>query len=137
MSDFQTVQITRTVTVEDVPLELLSMIRESEKIMKEHIESSFQALYDDLDSNNLIAFLDDLQNFRVHLGKADIKLNDCHGIALGFVQMLTSTPEDKPAPQNQAASYQNAPDLEGLKKKMEQYVDNIKDMKLHLEEQDE
>ena len=85
----------------------------------------------------MISFLDNLQNFRIQLGKADIKLNDCHGIALGFVQMLTSPPENKAATHNHDASHQNAPDIEGLKKKMEKYVDNIKDMKLHLEEQNE
>jgi hypothetical protein len=124
MSDFQTVQITRTVTVEDIPQELLTMIEESESIMKEYVDNSFQTLYNNLESNNLIAFLDNLQNFRIQLGKADIKLNDCHGIALGYVQMLTASPEE-PA----QAPQQQPPDLEGLKEKLQDYAKNIEEMK--------
>ena len=89
-----------------------------------------------LEQKNYIVFLEKLIDFREQLGRADLLLEDCHGIIKSYISITTQQGQE-PGQQKQPPLPQNLPsqdvDLESLFGNMQAQAEKLQGLKESLE----
>ena len=101
----KSVQITRTISFDEVPGHVSDMMIESKEIFDSALENNFHELEILIGQKNFTTFLENLETFRVELAKADMILEDCRNIVSGYADLILN-PE---AQQQQGPPQQDHP----------------------------
>jgi hypothetical protein len=93
------VNLTYSVELEEVPLEIDKVFRKTIEDLQGHLRQ-----LEDLDSVSTLKFVDGVNKFRKLLYDADAKLENCHSMGMGYMRALganVSPPVEEPTKEEQ------------------------------------
>ena len=132
----QQVQLTRMHFVDEIPEEVERLFRKSASLFSHSMGEPLIELTNLLEQKNYIVFLEKLIDFREQLGRADLLLEDCHGIIKSYISITTQQGQE-PGQQKQPPLPQNLPsqdvDLESLFGNMQAQAEKLQGLKESLE----